>query len=130
MASFDEPPTSTTVHLRATYTSPSTSHEPLTLSSTPLALPAPASLSVETKSAYLRLLRTAAAALQDRINGELTARMEEDNKKARESAPGAGDAGGGGVVGAKRNTRGANEVDEAAEEENYGEELQEEEEEV
>ncbi|KAL6886978.1 hypothetical protein GGI43DRAFT_388436 [Trichoderma evansii] len=56
------------------------------------------------KSKYLESLRACVAAAQDQINKELTTRMEED--KARE---------------------GAAAVDEEKEEENYGEEVQEEE---
>lgn len=60
------------------------------------------------KTSYLAALRTAVIDAQATINRELTARMEEDNK-ARD-------------VGA-----GAAAVDDAKEEENYGEEVQEEE---
>ncbi|RYP76437.1 hypothetical protein DL770_007229 [Monosporascus sp. CRB-9-2] len=119
--------------LRATYAS--AHNAPLSLA-TPLDLPAPSSTSPSPagKAAYLRDLRAAAAALQERINGELTARMEED--KARE-APAAG--GGGGVAAAAAGTdkgkggkagrggggaeKAAKDVDEDAEEENYGEEV-------
>ncbi|KAI1434023.1 hypothetical protein GGR50DRAFT_665083 [Xylaria sp. CBS 124048] len=103
---------SQTVHLKATYTSPNTSHQPQILASTPLTLPLSISASNPTstpsrdvsksKTTYLNSLRTATVALQERINAELTARMEEDNAGARG-------------------------VDEVAEEENYGEEAQEDE---
>ncbi|KAI3317577.1 hypothetical protein HD806DRAFT_363852 [Xylariaceae sp. AK1471] len=116
----------TTAYLKATYSSPTTAHEPLTLSSTPLDFPVPASLTVDDKTAYLRSLRTATIALQERINAELTTRMEEDNKNALEQSKNTQ----GGVDGVTKKTKtqtGAV-VDEAAEEENYGEEVQEEEE--
>ncbi|RYP79571.1 hypothetical protein DL769_002881 [Monosporascus sp. CRB-8-3] len=121
--------------LRATYASPH--NAPLSLA-TPLDLPAAASSSSSTspsaaeKAAYLRGLRAATAALQERVNGELTARMEED--KAREASA-AGGGGGGGVAtdagadkgkGGKSGSGGgggAKDIDEDAEEENYGEEV-------
>ncbi|KAF6832170.1 hypothetical protein CMUS01_07025 [Colletotrichum musicola] len=85
----------------ATYTSPT--NEPFTFSET---LPAPPSSGVADKTAYLGALRKAIGSAQDSINKELTARMEED--KAREA----------GKNGAAPKTA----VDEALEEENYGEE--------
>ncbi|KAK5988668.1 hypothetical protein PT974_10154 [Cladobotryum mycophilum] len=60
------------------------------------------------KSAYLSSLRAAASSAQDTINKELTSRMEAD--KAAEAASGAR------LI-----------IDEDKEEENYGEEVQEEE---
>ncbi|OAA79827.1 Gon7 [Akanthomyces lecanii RCEF 1005] len=60
------------------------------------------------KTSYLAALRTAVTDAQATINKELTARMEEDNK-ARDSSAGAAA------------------LDDAKEEENYGEEVQEEE---
>ncbi|UNI16175.1 hypothetical protein JDV02_002639 [Purpureocillium takamizusanense] len=61
---------------------------------------------VDDKSRYLEALRRAVAETQDQVNRELTARMDEDNRnnsnnKARELA-----------------------LDEAKEEENYGEDVQ------
>ncbi|KAI1823921.1 hypothetical protein F4861DRAFT_508249 [Xylaria intraflava] len=88
-----------TVHLKATYKSPT--EPPKHLTSAPLPLP-PNPPTPESKTAYLRALRAATTALQERINAELTARMEADNRSQ---------AGTGGV-------------NEAAEEENYGEEVQ------
>ena len=73
-------------------------------------IPAPASSSVPDKTQYLGSLRDAISSVQDEINKELTARMEEDKK--REAA--SGNAG---------TAKGVNEV---AEEENYGEEVVEE----
>jgi hypothetical protein len=70
-------------------------------------IPAPASENVNEKTIYLSALRTATVEMQERLNKELTARMEED--KAREGGA----------------TRGK--VDEAKEEDNYGEEVVEEE---
>lgn len=63
------------------------------------------------KTKYLADLRKATVVIQDQINKELTQRMEED--KAAE---------------ATKNGRASNRVDEAKEEENYGEEVQEEDE--
>ncbi len=63
---------------------------------------------VEKRVAYLSVLRQETAKLQDRINAELTQRMEEDKLQAeKDAAPGAN----------KRK------VDDVAEEENYGEEV-------
>lgn len=90
--------------LTAQYQSPA--NEPFTANST---IPAPPSDSLADKSAYLGALRQAISSTQDRINKELTARMEED--KARDTNAGSGKKG----------------VDDLKEEENYGEEVQEEE---
>lgn len=76
-------------------------------------IPAPPSISSQDKSKYLEALRKAVTETQEQVNKELTARMEED--KAREAT-----SNGGGVA-AKLGT------DEDKEEENYGEEVQEEE---
>ncbi|KAL6852886.1 hypothetical protein ACO1O0_007434 [Amphichorda felina] len=89
------------LNLSAVYSSPAS--EPFTITHS---LPAPASASVSDKSQYLSSLRQAVAATQDQVNKELTSRMEEDNSRAANGAKG---------------------VDEAREEENYGEEVQEEE---
>lgn len=67
-------------------------------------VPDPPSSSVADKSQNLASLRASIAATQDEVNKELTARMEED--KLRDAKAG---------------------VDEAKEEENYGEEVVEEE---
>ncbi|KKA28338.1 hypothetical protein TD95_004922 [Thielaviopsis punctulata] len=89
----------------ASYASPT--NESFSLSHT---LPScPPSVAAAEKSAYLAALRQAITEMQDAINVQLTARMDEDNKT--KSAAG----GSGGVV-----------VDDVAEEENYGEEVQEE----
>lgn len=85
------------LNLTATYNSPTS--EPFTITHT---LPAPASASVSDKSQYLSSLRQAVSATQDQINKELTSRMEEENS---------------------RSANGAKAVDEAKEEENYGEEV-------
>jgi hypothetical protein len=92
----------------AAYTSPTNAPFAVSL---PLTAPAD-STTVETKSKYLSELRQSVTSLQDRINRELTARMEED--KAREASAAA--------------ANGAKVVDDEKEEENYGEEVQEEEE--
>ncbi|KAF9878489.1 Gon7 family protein [Colletotrichum karsti] len=83
----------------ATYTSPA--NEPFTHTEP---IPAPPTSGVDDRTAYLNSLRKAIGTAQETINRELTARMEED--KARE-------AGG---------KNGASAVDDALEEENYGEE--------
>lgn len=88
-----------TINLTASYTSPTSA--PFTLTET---LPAPTTSSTADKTQYLAALRAAVTATQEKVNKELTARMEED--KARDAKTG---------------------IDEAKEEENYGEEVQEEE---
>ena len=75
-----------------------------------LPVPRQASDSVADRTAYLKALREATVSLQGRINKELTARMEEDKAKELARDPAA----------AKKS------VDEAKEEENYGEEVAEE----
>ncbi|GAP92821.1 putative gon7 family protein [Rosellinia necatrix] len=118
-----------TAHLKATYTSPNTTNTPQTLSSTPLVLPA--DQTVESKTAYLRALRAATISLQDRINAELTARMEEDVRNAQQQQQQQGNSANttaGGKTATTREasakkTQGGGVIDEAAEEENYGEEI-------
>ncbi|KAL7928670.1 hypothetical protein V8C35DRAFT_225327 [Trichoderma chlorosporum] len=73
--------------------------------STSASIPVSSTLDVAGKSKYLESLRASIATAQDQINKELTTRMEED--KAREEAAGA-----------------AHPVDDEKEEENYGEEVQ------
>ncbi|TDZ25319.1 hypothetical protein C8034_v001628 [Colletotrichum sidae] len=84
----------------ATYSSPT--NEPFTFAES---LRAPPSSGVAEKSAYLNSLRKAINSAQENINKQLTARMEED--KAREAIQ----------TGVSKAA-----VDEALEEENYGEE--------
>lgn len=69
-------------------------------------LAVPASDSIEDRTKYLKSLRQAVLQIQDKVNKELTARMEEDNARA---------------TGGQTTVAG---VDEAKEEENYGEEPQ------
>ncbi|KAJ4306840.1 hypothetical protein N0V88_000211 [Collariella sp. IMI 366227] len=95
--------------LSATYTS--STNAPFTVS-LPLANPA-TSTTVEAKTKYLSELRQAVTSLQATVNRELTARMEED--KAREASV------------ATANGKEKKIVDDEKEEENYGEEVQEEE---
>ncbi|OHF02442.1 Gon7 family protein [Colletotrichum orchidophilum] len=85
----------------ATYQSPA--NEPFTFSEP---LPAPPSSGPGDKAAYLNAMRKSINAAQEHINKELTARMEED--KAKEVT--------------KNGTAPKSVVDEALEEENYGEE--------
>lgn len=66
------------------------------------------STSPSDKTAYLGALREATAQMQEHINAELTARMEEDKAREADSTNG--------VTKPKRG------VDEAKEEDNYGEE--------
>lgn len=92
--------------LLATYSSPSNPAFTHTAQ-----LPALSASSVEERVAYIAALRKETAALQERINTELTQRMEEDKSKSdTDAAPGSN----------KRK------VDDVAEEENYGEEVVEE----
>lgn len=97
--------------LTASYTSPT--NPPFTLANT---LHAPASGTVNPtvpdKTRYLSELRAATTAIQGQINRELTQRMDEDNSKAASSSAAA---------------KHGKSVDDAKEEENYGEEVQEEE---
>lgn len=92
--------------LSATYTS--ATNPPFTISRTLTAHPS--SSTVESKTKYLAELRQSVISLQEEVNRELTARMEED--KLRDASANA--------------AAGANLVDDEKEEENYGEEVQEE----
>jgi hypothetical protein len=92
--------------LSATYQSPT--NESFTHTTQ---LPAPPTTNSTDRTSYLAALRKATAEMQETINKELTSRMEED--KAREAA-------------AAGNTK-SKVVDEAKEEDNYGEEVVEEE---
>ena len=87
--------------LRATYSSPT--NDPFTHISK---MPSSNGTALE-KTAYLAALRAAAVTMQERINTELTARMEEDKALEASILQGKG-------------------IDEAKEEDNYGEEVAEE----
>lgn len=93
----------------------------------PLVLPAAVSQSLEATTSYLRALRAATVSLQDRINTDLTARMEEDAREAsrtdRASSEMAETSGK-----TMQMQASAAAVDEVAEEEHYGEEAGEEDE--
>ncbi|PMD59663.1 Gon7-domain-containing protein [Hyaloscypha bicolor E] len=91
--------------LSATYQSPT--NEPFTHTTK---LPAPPTTKTTDRTAYLASLRKATAEMQETINKELTSRMEED--KAREAVA--------------NGTSNPKVVDEAKEEDNYGEEVVEE----
>jgi Gon7 family len=91
--------------LSATYQSPT--NEPFTHATM---LPAPPTTKTTDRTTYLASLRKATTEMQETINKELTSRMEED--KAREAVEN----------GAPR----AKAVDEAKEEDDYGEEVVEE----
>ncbi|KAK4184879.1 EKC/KEOPS complex subunit GON7 [Podospora australis] len=95
---------SSTTALSASYTS-KTDNAPFTIE---LPLTAPKDSSVASKTEYLNKLRESAISMQERVNKELTQRMEEDNARAAAQGP--------------KQT-----VDDAKEEENYGEEVQEDE---
>ncbi|KAL1888991.1 hypothetical protein Cpir12675_005964 [Ceratocystis pirilliformis] len=84
--------------MNASYSSPTNEAFKITKSLSP-----PASGSPTDKSVYLSSLRSAVLALQDGVNRELTARMEEDNAKSKLAGAG---------------------VDDSKEEENYGEDIQ------
>ncbi|GKT51559.1 uncharacterized protein ColSpa_11740 [Colletotrichum spaethianum] len=88
-------------HFSATYKSPT--NEPFSFSES---LSAPATSSASDKAIYLNALRKSINAAQEDINKELTARMEED--KAKEAT--------------RNGAAPKSIVDEALEEENYGEE--------
>ncbi|EGR46019.1 uncharacterized protein TRIREDRAFT_110496 [Trichoderma reesei QM6a] len=94
-----------TTTLTSSYTSPT--NAPFTTAESIPAPPTP--LDAASKAKYLAALRASVSSAQDKINRELTARMEEDKK--REEAAGL------------KHT-----VDDEKEEENYGEEVQGEEE--
>ncbi|KAL8346538.1 hypothetical protein RB601_003786 [Gaeumannomyces tritici] len=87
----------------ATYKSPT--NEPFAAASditTATPVPPSAALSLEDKTKFLQDLRASVSAVQEQVNKELTRRMDDD--KAREATAG-------------------NPVDEAKEEQNYGEEV-------
>ncbi|KAI1206523.1 uncharacterized protein F4807DRAFT_223406 [Annulohypoxylon truncatum] len=111
-----------TTQITATYTNSNSTSDPSSSSpssTTPFTLSTPLTLpdsdSSTHKTSYLNTLREAVSTLQERINSELTTRMEEE---AREVA-----AASAAVKGASVSA-----VDEVAEEENYGEEVVEDEE--
>ena len=94
--------------LSATYASPT--NMPFTHAEK---IPTPPSDKPTDRTAYLSSLRKATAVMQEQINKELTARMEEDKAKEAEGLNGA----------SKATAKGA---DESKEEDNYGEEVPEE----
>ncbi|KAI2468833.1 hypothetical protein F4781DRAFT_247455 [Annulohypoxylon bovei var. microspora] len=100
----------------ASDSSSSSSSSPSPSSTAPFTLATPLTLpdsdSSADKTSYLKTLRGAVSALQERVNSELTARMEEEAREIAAASKGASVGG----------------IDEAAEEENYGEEVVEDEE--
>ncbi|KLU91985.1 hypothetical protein MAPG_10932 [Magnaporthiopsis poae ATCC 64411] len=96
------PDSKNTSVVSATYNSPANESFTATSNITTTTPIPSAALSLEDKTKFLQDLRASVAAVQDQVNKELTQRMDED--KAREVAAGAT-------------------VDEAKEEENYGEEV-------
>ncbi|ETS80901.1 hypothetical protein PFICI_08430 [Pestalotiopsis fici W106-1] len=109
--------------LQAQYTNASTTlpAEPFTLTQTLPAIPSSSSSS-EPPSAYLRALRDAVTQTQSQINEALTSRMEDDKRREAEAALAAGQGTGAGAKNNKRK-KGKTEIDEEAEEQNYGEEV-------
>ncbi|KAK0708976.1 hypothetical protein B0T26DRAFT_653071 [Lasiosphaeria miniovina] len=95
--------------LTAVYTSKG-NNEPF---STTQAFAPPADGIIESRTSYLRSVRIAVVGLQEQVNQELTARMEEDNSSSGNSSSGS-----------LKTAKFA--VDDVEEEENYGEEVQEE----
>ncbi|KAI1371730.1 hypothetical protein F4677DRAFT_284719 [Hypoxylon crocopeplum] len=121
-------PSTTIVHIRATYTNSSSnsnaSAKPFTIS-TPLSFPLSPDSTLDSdstarKTAYLESLREASSLLQERVNSELTARMEEEAHEVAASSSAVAVDG--------KGRKATSDVDEAAEEENYGEEVVEDEE--
>ena len=98
-----------TVILTATYASPT--NAPFTVS-LPLATPQ-GGKSIKDQTDYLANLRKSVLSAQEQINKELTARMDEDKSRDAEAAP-------------SPNKKRKPAVDEAEEEQNYGEEVVEE----
>ncbi|KAI1247963.1 hypothetical protein MGN70_010211 [Eutypa lata] len=135
-------PPAPAAEIKATYNTPYLNSAPLTFTA-PLSHPIPSG-SVPDKTAYLTSLRGAVVDLQERINAELTARMEEDKAREASAANDTGAARGdviGSDVKAKKGSgkggavkKGNNKkeiaaaaaaavVDENAEKKNYGEEV-------
>ncbi|KAF7535833.1 hypothetical protein G7054_g5083 [Neopestalotiopsis clavispora] len=114
---------------QAQYTNASTTlpAKPFTLTQTLPAIPppSPSSSTTQPPSAYLRALRDAVTQTQGQINEALTSRMEDDKRREAEAALAAGEGAGAGTKNNKRK-KGKTEIDEEAEEQNYGEEVVEE----
>ncbi|OTB04816.1 hypothetical protein M426DRAFT_11181 [Hypoxylon sp. CI-4A] len=117
--------TSSTTHLKATYSNSNSTENPSSSSlssttpftiSTQLSLPS--TESAAHKTTYLNTLREAVLSLQERVNSELTRRMEEEVREVAALSTDPSTSNGKRVDGA-----GAAQIDEAAEEENYGEEV-------
>ncbi|KAI1382891.1 uncharacterized protein F4822DRAFT_100305 [Hypoxylon trugodes] len=117
---------SLTTHIKATYTNSRSTRGTTSLESSlssttgfalslPLSLPSTDSTTAQ-KTTYLSELREAVSSLQERMNSELTTRMEVEAKEAAATISTTSNAKGNKTVGASA-------VDEAAEEENYGEEV-------
>jgi hypothetical protein len=107
MTNSEAPSASTHQLLTATYTSPTND-----LFTHTTRLLAPTTTNPTDRTTYLSSLRNAVAVMQEKINNELTMRMEED--KTREAA-----------IHGTSNTN-VKSVDETKEEDNYGEEVPEE----
>ncbi|KAI0891329.1 hypothetical protein F4806DRAFT_309991 [Annulohypoxylon nitens] len=120
MASSSVPKSNIAAQITATYTNSKpagSSSSSLLASTAPFELATPLTLpdsdSSAHKASYLETLREAVLKLQERVNSELTQRMEEE---ARE------------IAATSTTSKGAGVLDEVAEEENYGEEVVEDEE--
>ncbi|KAK6202103.1 hypothetical protein LQW54_009061 [Pestalotiopsis sp. IQ-011] len=112
--------------LQAQYTNASTTapSEPFTLTQTLPAIPSSSSSSSGPPTDYLRALRNAVTQTQAQINEALTSRMDEDKRRDAEAALAAGGAAGAGAGGkSNKRKKGKAEIDEEAEEQNYGEEV-------
>lgn len=109
--------------LQAQYTNASTTapSEPFTLTQT---LPTLPSSSSGPPTEYLRALRDAVTQTQSQVNEALTSRMDEDKRRDAEAALAAGGATAAGAGGkSNKRKKGKAEIDEEAEEQNYGEEV-------
>ncbi|KAI1104834.1 hypothetical protein F4804DRAFT_173657 [Jackrogersella minutella] len=107
-------------HVTATYINSKSANDSSLTSTTSFALSMPITLphsdSVAHKTAYLNTLCETVSLLQERVNSELTARMDEEAREvAAMSTTSTGTKGNKSV--------GISGIDETAEEENYGEEV-------
>lgn len=112
-----------TPELRAEYTNTSSTSpsQSFTLITSLPSVPPPA---IQPPTEYLRALRTAITDAQAQVNAALTARMEEDKLRDAAAAVEEPEAAGGKRNGkSNKRKKGKTEIDEEAEEMNYGEEI-------
>ncbi|KAK9775895.1 putative EKC/KEOPS complex subunit GON7 [Seiridium cardinale] len=120
---FSSPPAASLV-AQYTNTSSTSPSEPFAFTSP---LPALSSTATAPPTTYLHALRIAITSTQTQINEALTTRMEEDKRRDAEAALAAGgDVAGGRSGKSDKRKKGKTEIDEEAEELNYGEEIVEE----